>query len=961
MIKLYQESVEMPGINCLVTRKKKHNGQRGVVVGHRGEGENVQIRVAWGSSRIAEWHTMEELRNGFRSGDIVQDCPRSNVRKPLGTGTVLNHRRLASRDQVLVEIHRTGESRWLPYEHLVRIRDARLKFKRANGLKSDSAERFRLKILAYTLESWNQMTGALGRFDVDPLPHQIDLVHRIMSSDQANWLIADDVGLGKTIEVGLLLAAMKRRRQARRVLVICPSGLVRQWQDEMRYKFHEDFEIYGPGNDFNINHVSQWVGRDKVIASIDLAKIENHKLKFKDAGDWDIIVFDEAHRLSKKEHQATTQRYLLAQALQPLTDSLIFLTGTPHQGDTLQFFNLLSLLRPDLRRRFANIFLDQAVVSEVVLRNQKSQVTDAKGEFLFRGQDTRLVGVPLSDDAREFNKRLQSYLRYGYDAARVGGDTGRAIGFVMTVYRKLTSSSIVAIEAALRRRMERLDGSKTTHQPTPLGPDFSDWADAFQDGTDGRDDIADIADTLMTPSTMSTPFFSDERARIESLLDIADNVRQNDLKMQEFISAIVRPLLEERKKLLIFTEYRATQQHLIETLKSQFPSCAVSQINGSMSLNEKHDNIASFNDDAQFMVSTEAGGEGINLHERCHVLVNYDLPWNPTRLVQRSGRLYRYGQQERVIVFNLMVDDGFDSRALGLMLDRVHSIAHDMASVSSEYQEGLQTEILGELLERIDLASILADNKDMDISHTDEEIEDAIERAKEARRQQKKLFSKIEGYDPNTTVLHEFGPEEIRAFLEGILPHKEVKVRGRRYAGRVLELQLPEEMRGRFSEFPEGATVVDITVDRQLAVRNPKLVPMDFASPFFLELIEFAKSPEFDGEYARIAGPEAGSLALYKLRWQNDQGRPRWETVIPIFLSTNSKSALANPGFFGSLLLGSPEAPLEEFAINPEERAERINRLDARADYELERRCSAFRHPNGVNLLATADIVPTQL
>ena len=241
------------------------------------------------------------------------------------------------------------------------------------------------------MESWNTVTGALGRFDVDPLPHQIDLVYRIMSSDHSNWLIGDDVGLGKTIEVGLLLAAMQRRRQARRVLVVCPAGLVKQWQDEMQRKFNEKFEIYGPSYDFNINLVSHWTGHDKVIVSIDLAKIEQHKRKLKEAGEWDVIVFDEAHRLSKKEHQATTQRYLLAQALQPFTDSLIFLTGTPHQGDTVQFFNLLSLLRPDLRHRFADVFVDQSVVSEVVLRNRKSQVTDAKGDFLFRGQDTRLV------------------------------------------------------------------------------------------------------------------------------------------------------------------------------------------------------------------------------------------------------------------------------------------------------------------------------------------------------------------------------------------------------------------------------------------------------------------------------------------------------------------------------------------------------------------------------------------
>ena len=150
-----------------------------------------------------------------------------------------------------------------PYENLVRIRDAGIKYRQAETSGSDNAEKFRLKVLAYALESWNQVTGALDRLDVDPLPHQIDLVHRIMNSDHSNWLIADDVGLGKTIEVGLLLKAMKRRQQARRVLVVCPAGVVRQWQDEMRYKFDEDFRIYGL--DFNINQPSHWTSYEKVI------------------------------------------------------------------------------------------------------------------------------------------------------------------------------------------------------------------------------------------------------------------------------------------------------------------------------------------------------------------------------------------------------------------------------------------------------------------------------------------------------------------------------------------------------------------------------------------------------------------------------------------------------------------------------------------------------------------------
>ena len=219
-----------------------------------------------------------------------------------------------------------------------------------------------------------------------------------MTSDHANWLIADDVGLGKTIEVGLLLAAMKRRRQARRMLVVCPAGVVRQWQDEMRYKFGEDFRIYGL--DFSINQAAHWATFDKVIVSIDRAKSDAHSAVFGDSGYWDVIVFDEAHHLSKIERAAVTQRYRLAEQLQHLTDSFIFLTGTPHQGKTSQFINLLMLLRPDLKSRFAAMYVDPSVVAEVVLRNRKSLVTDAAGSLIFRGQDTKLVEVPLSDAAR---------------------------------------------------------------------------------------------------------------------------------------------------------------------------------------------------------------------------------------------------------------------------------------------------------------------------------------------------------------------------------------------------------------------------------------------------------------------------------------------------------------------------------------------------------------------------------
>ena len=943
-----------PGKNCWVSLQAKPK-TLGVVSSHRVHDNSTLVEVQWGAGHATEWHPVEELRSGFRPGHVVQDRPRSNTRTTLGTGSVLVNRRIAGREMVLVQLHGTGESRWLPYQNLVRLRDASIKYARAEALETDSAERFRLKALAYSLESWNQVTGALDRLDVDPLPHQIDLVHRIMTSDQSNWLIADDVGLGKTIEVGLLLAAMKRRRQARRVLVVCPAGVVRQWQDEMRHKFNEDFRIYGL--DFYINQPSHWSTYDKVIVSIDRAKSDIHKPIFGDSGDWDVIVFDEAHHLSKIENQAVTQRYELAEVLKDKTDSFLFLTGTPHQGRTQQFINLLLLLRPDLAPRLKTLFSDPSVVAEAVLRNRKSLATDASGKFIFRGQTTNRIEVPLSETARVFDQQLQSYLKYGYAASEAGGVTGRAIGFVMTTYRKLASSSIAAIERALERRSARLRGEDSDGVGNGSVPNLDEMVEAFEEGTDSLDDLGEISDNIVASSTGANPFFEDEQDQITELLAAAENVKRDDLKLKQFLSELITPLHEEGERLLVFTEYRATQDYLVGALRDLYPSGGVAQINGSMSLSEKRANIDAFNDTTPFMVSTEAGGEGINLHDRCHILVNYDLPWNPSRLVQRAGRLYRYGQQERVIVFNLTSGDGFDNKTLNMMLDRVESIAQDMVEVSDEYRHGLETEIIGDLLERLDASSILAANRSMDVERTDAEIDAAIERAKSAKDQQDRLFAHIEGYNPDdAAALYTFGQEDVLTFLEGILPIKGIAIRDRLHNERTLEIQLPEDLRGRYSEFPGRATVVRVTVDRQIATRGPGAVPMDFASPFFRDLINFAKSPEFRGEYASMIGPVSGALALYKIRWQNDQGIPRWEALVPVFMKEDERQAISNPEFFGSLLAEPARVWTISYTEDSSVRQDRLKGLEKIAHAELASRCTVLRHPNDIVLLATADM-----
>ncbi|MCY4625519.1 MAG: DEAD/DEAH box helicase [Chloroflexi bacterium] len=949
----------------LATPLQRDSVSIGEVNDRKEQGDNTLVLVKWRDG--LRWHQLDELRCGFQLGFVVKDQPVSNTRHSLGTGTIRAVRTIGDRELALVQLHTTGESRWLPYENLARVMDARLKFPRGEVSDPDAVQRFRLKALAYALDSWNQVTGSLDRLDVDPLPHQIDLVHRIMTADQRNWLIADDVGLGKTIEVGLLLAAMKRQRQVRRVLVVCPAAVVRQWQDEMKNKFNEEFRIYGLDFSITTDNLSHWRLYEKVIVSIDRAKTDNHLQRFMASGVWDVIVCDEAHHLSKIHGQATTLRYNLLQKLRLQTDACVFLTGTPHQGHSEQFVNLLNLLRPDLHQRLRNIFFDNQVVPEMVLRNRKSLATDVNGEFLFRGQDTRRIEVALSTEAQAFSEQLLQYLRNGYSASRRGGVQGRAIGFVMTTYRKLASSSIKAIEDALNRRLARLErrtDSAVTVAVRPSAPisppmNIDTDRDAYEDGTDGDDNLGNAADSLTEQLLGAQTFFTGEKEYIEGLLASIPAVKTSDLKLESFLSEIATPLHEEAKKLLVFTEYRSTQDYLVEALQERFPLSRVLTLNGGMSLEQKRETTSAFaNDDsAMFLVSTEAGGEGINLHYRCHVMANYDLPWNPSRLVQRAGRLYRYGQNERVMVFNLTSSDGFDNQTLGLMLQRVYAIAQDMAHVSAEYQEGMETEIVGELLERLDMAELLANSQAMNINHTEAEVEEALRRAREAKEQQDRLFANVKGYDPTTSsTLYALGASDVLAFLEGILPYKGITYE-RRFGGRALGLNLPPELIGAFSEFRPRASNVVVTADRQLAQEHGDIAQMDFRSEFFKWLIEYAQSPEFRGEFASVPSEVSGALALFKLRWQNDQGVASEEELLPVFLPEGKKAPVAHPRFFGDMLTEPADYRVEPHALEPDERRHLLDILDSEAAARLTSRCTMFRHPNDLILLAAADLV----
>ena len=934
----------IPIEGCWVRRREDPAGVLGCVLANRRTSDAVQLQVLW-PDQSTEWIPLSLLRSGFQPGWAIQDVPLSATRKPLGEGYVIGTRELGNREQALVQLSDDGKSVWLPYENLRRIKDATMRYERSEVCHEDHGERLRLRLLAYALENWNHLTGALDRLEVDPLPHQIQLVHRILSSGNYNWLIADDVGLGKTIEVGLLLAALNQKGLARRVLVVSPAGLVRQWQDELQFKFDQQFRIYG--HDFTVQRPDHWRLYQQVIVSLDLAKQDTHMEMFRHSGGWDVVVFDEGHKLTRYATGERTDRYRLAELLRPMADSFLLLSGTPHQGYTDRFISILELVRPDLHRQIQTLEANPDLVGDIILRNRKNEVTDVDGNFVFRGQAIHRVSIEPSEETRRFHQMLRDYLRNGYRSGERAGAPGRAIGFVMTTYRKLASSSIAAIRHALELRLAKLLGAPSAEVDPVL------QSLALDELTEGGDDQDDLISRVDQPAT---EFFSNEREQLRHLLATAKVVAHRDEKLDVFMNKVVRPLARERKKLLIFTEYRATQTYLRQALEQRLPGGgSVVQINGSMTLDEKLAAIEAFNNGAQYLISTEAGGEGINLHESCNVMVNYDLPWNPARIVQRVGRLYRYGQKETVVVFNLHAKDSFDNLAIDLMLQKVMQIAKDMAPVGTEYNDRLYAEILGDVLDSVDLAAILQSATQMRIERTASEIEEAVASAQRAKELQDEIFRHVVGYDPSGLAgTLGFTMQHVNLFIRGMLPFLGVQLQTTMYDGAVLEIRLPDGLRGRFSEFHQR-TVVRITTDRRIARRLEEVVLLDFKASFFRHLISTAKAQPFGGQYASVFAPggEEGILSAFQLRWQNDQGSGLTEEFATLFL-TGSRGVKKDPPFLIDWLV-SPVHSLPPPDQSRKDRRGTSRHLREEANRLLGEASTRFKHPNGLVMLAGAD------
>ena len=520
---------------------------------------------------------------------------------------------------------------------------------------------------------------------VVPLPHQLYALNRAMSRDHIRYLLADEVGLGKTIEAGLILRELKLRGMVRRALVVAPKGLVRQWQAEMRLHFGESFRFIEPSElvafrRWRVNATKDdenlWRLHDQVICSLDSVKpIEGrrgwspeqlnayNRHRFEDliSAGWDLVIIDESHRLGGSTEQVA--RYKLGAALAEASPYLLLLSATPHQGKTDQFMRLMQLLDREAFPDEGSINRDR--VRPFVIRTEKRAAIDAEGQPLFKPRSTKLQAVAWQDRhaaQQRLYEAVTDYVRHGYNQAMAAKQ--RHIGFLMILMQRLVTSSTAAIRSTLEKRQALLE----TPQPQANlfeAADLDEWAEL-----DGQSQL-DIA--------VQTSGWEREKAEVEMLLDLARLTERQgtDAKAEALLDLIYKLQQEENDsqlKVLVFTEFVPTQAMLAEFLESR--GFSVAMLNGSMDLDARTRAQQDFSRDVRVLVSTDAGGEGLNL-QFCHVIVNFDMPWNPMRLEQRIGRVDRIGQPHVVRAINFVLDDTVEHRVREVLEEKLEVIAQE--------------------------------------------------------------------------------------------------------------------------------------------------------------------------------------------------------------------------------------------------------------------------------------------
>ena len=913
-----------------------HNDEGGAIVTHPDAAKDEAAQKAigiferrWQSAtqideKVLAAFKAEAVAPSFAEGDFVRST--NDLYKEYGVGRIQKARgaqaKVEFNPSVFMPPPYRSENKIL---HLAEIERVDTPLERAGRGQWDEPWRFELRILAARFLTGNK-GGQLSNARTEILPHQIFAAHRVVSSVRRRFLLADEVGLGKTIEAGMIWQALSQRGQARRTLIITPAGLTTQWQEEMQDKFDTLFEIFG--RDFTAINPRIWDLKATAIASIDTLKRADHKRVLLENRKWDLIIFDEAHRLSAVDYGSgkteKTHNYRLAEetSQKHYTDALLLLTATPHQGEEnhSRFKNLVALLAEDVN--FAGLeeagLFDKTGLpfTELVIRTPKKDVTDATGRKVFKGRQTHRLPFKMNPDEDNFYKAVSDYIRDGYQMLERVNDPmrRRAAGFLLTTFQKLNASSTAAINSALTKRLRRLKGQLSDIPPQEDEAEETPFLDERYEGE--NEEQAILKD--------DTAILKDEIERVETLLGMnakRDKKLDELLRLTDHIASESPRRREE--KVLIFTEYRETQRYIVRELETKYGKGSVVVIHGDMKLERREE--ANMEDEAvwlpfakdgalvapstkrtsqrlfrnhaevRFLVSTEAGGDGINL-QFCHICVNYDIPWNPMRVEQRVGRIYRYGQDKVVQVYHFFNKGTVEDKVQSYFEDRLDRAAIALSRVTGENPEEIKGTLNGQLESEIDPTKIYQRalvegnlNK-----QTQQEIAEAVERAKRAYEiATQSLFRDVSSYSFDSyrrELATELTLADLQRFTERFLNQYRRQFQTK---GPFVEFIVPDVLK----KFGLPERYRDATFDRKQAIKRTDAQFMAIGHPFIDATLSYVGSYDFGGLTAirqinepSLAG-RSGFLFAFVLRkrMSREDGDECLFQFLPVFVSADGQ------------------------------------------------------------------------
>lgn len=558
-------------------------------------------------------------------------------------------------------------------------------------------KRFRLGIealrlaLAYEYDPYFSLSIAR----VDPLPHQLEAVYDyFISMPRIRFLLADDPGAGKTIMAGLLLKELKIRGLVKRTLIVSPANLCFQWQREMKDKFHENFDIMRGEILRSIYGSNPWQEKNQVVTSISwVSRIEDANESLL-RSQWDLIIVDEAHKMSAYSADKKTLAYQLGESLSKMTDHYLLMTATPHKGDPKNFCLFLELLDKDvygdvksleeaMRRNTAPFYLRR--IKEALVTFPDPDTGEVKK--IFTNREVQTVEFQIDEDEWDFYDALTRYVEdQSIKASADDSARGRALTFTMAMLQRRFASSIYAVRRSLERMRDKrqriLDDPEAYHQEQiakKIPEDFDELPEEDQQA------IIDALEEVV--ASVDPVALREEIIQLDGLIAQALALEQREVesklvKLREVITD-TGIFKDPKMKLLIFTEHKDTLDYLVSRLEEW--GLSVTKIHGSMKIGDRNTPGTrlyaekEFRDEEQVLVGTEAAGEGINL-QFCWFMINYDIPWNPVRLEQRMGRIHRYGQEHDCLIYNFVAINTREGRVLQKLLERLKEIRRELGT-----------------------------------------------------------------------------------------------------------------------------------------------------------------------------------------------------------------------------------------------------------------------------------------